>query len=372
MQQEDQILQWIQENPMISQQELAVKAGITRSTVSVHISNLMKKGKIAGRGYIMGGKSYAVVVGGINMDIGGTSYKPLVRHDSNPGQVRMSPGGVGRNIAHNMSLLGMDVRMITALGDDVYAGRIQTSCAGIGIDLSQSIHVKDARTSTYLFIAGDDGEMEMGVADMEIYDSITPEFLSGKLNFLDNAAIVVADTNIPEDSLVFLAENCRAPLFVDPVSTAKAVKIRKILGRIHTLKPNRIEAEMLSGVKIEDRVTLKQCADSLLDTGLERIFISLGADGVYAAGRGGTDGGAVCRKEIEVPCCSGDMVNTTGCGDAFMAALAWSFMEGYDLEQSAKAGLAASAIAMEASGAINPRLNVESLKARAAQGGENR
>ena len=115
-QREVTILQWIQENPLISQQELADRAGITRSSVAVHISNLMKKGYIDGKGYIVRTAPYAVVVGGVNMDIGGTPLAPLVRQDSNPGRVRMSLGGVGRNIAHNMALLGLDVRMITALG----------------------------------------------------------------------------------------------------------------------------------------------------------------------------------------------------------------------------------------------------------------
>ena len=52
-QRERQLLEWIRENPMISQQELADKAGITRSSVAVHISNLMKKGYITGKGYII-------------------------------------------------------------------------------------------------------------------------------------------------------------------------------------------------------------------------------------------------------------------------------------------------------------------------------
>ena len=62
-QRERQILQLIEANPMISQQELAEKLGITRSSVAVHISNLMKKGCIAGKGYVLRSGSYAVVVG---------------------------------------------------------------------------------------------------------------------------------------------------------------------------------------------------------------------------------------------------------------------------------------------------------------------
>ena len=50
---ERQLLEWIRENPCISQQELADKAGITRSSAEVHISNLMRKGYIADRGYLL-------------------------------------------------------------------------------------------------------------------------------------------------------------------------------------------------------------------------------------------------------------------------------------------------------------------------------
>ena len=137
-QRERQILNWIEEDPMISQQELADKAGITRSSVAVHISNLMKKGYITGKGYIVHTAPYVTVVGGVNVDIGGQPSNTLVPQDSNPGTVGMSLGGVGRNIAHNMSLLGLDARLVTAFGDDMNAQKIAASCGELGIDISQS------------------------------------------------------------------------------------------------------------------------------------------------------------------------------------------------------------------------------------------
>ena len=356
-QREAQILQWIRENPMISQQELADKAGITRSSVAVHISNLMKKGYIGGKGYIVRDQPYAVVVGGVNLDIGGTPFAPLVGQDSNPGKVTMSLGGVGRNIAHNMALLGLDVRLLTALGDDMNAQKITTSCIELGIDLSPSLQVPGGSTSTYLFLTDEKGDMALAVSDMAIYDHLTPRYLAAKEALLNNARLVVADTNIPAESLRWLAENCKAPVFVDPVSTAKAVKVKPVLGRLHTLKPNRIEAELLSGVAITDDVSLARCADALLETGLHRVFISLGAEGVYAADHLG--------GRVKVPCLPAEMVNTTGCGDAFMAALAWGWLEGLGLREAALAGEAASAISMEGKETINPDLSVDALRKRA-------
>ena len=357
-QRERQILKWIEENPLISQQELADKAGIARSSVAVHISNLMKQGHIAGKGYIVRTAPYVVVVGGVNLDIGGRPHGELVAADSNPGQVRMSLGGVGRNIAHNMALMGLDVRMLTAFGDDMNAQRIAASCGELGIDISQCLTVPGGATSTYLFITDERGDMALAGSAMEIYKHLTPQLLAQRQTLLNASQAVVLDTNIPAESIQHLADHCTAPLFADPVSTAKAVKLKPVLGKLHTLKPNRIEAELLSGVKITDDASLQKAAETLLDTGLHRVFISLGSDGVFAADRSG--------QQVQLPPLPGAMVNTTGCGDAFMAAITWAYLQGTDLTDTAKAGLAASVIAMESAETINPAMSEDALRQRAA------
>ena len=354
-QRERQILNWIEADPMISQQELANRAGITRSSVAVHISNLMKKGCIAGKGYIVTRSPYVTVVGGMNMDIGGRPYKKLVAKDSNPGAVRMSPGGVGRTIAHNMSLLGLDVRLLTAFGDDVYAQKLAAVCGELGIDISQSPVIPGGHTSTYLFVNDESGDMQLAVSDMDIYDHLTPQVLQSRRQLLDGSQVVVLDTNLPAETVAWVAKNCRAPIFADPVSSAKAEKLRPVLGRLHTLKPNRIEAELLSGVAISDDASLRRAADALLETGLHRVFISLGADGVFAADRSG--------QVLHLPAPEGNIVSTTGCGDSFMAALAWAYLQGSDLERSARAGLAASTITMASADTINPAMSEEALLA---------
>ena len=354
-QRERQVLQLIERDPMISQQALADTLGITRSSVAVHISNLTKKGLIAGKGYVLRSGSYAVVVGGVNMDIGGRSYAPLVDADSNPGLITMSLGGVGRNIAHNLSLMGTDVRLLTAFGEDLYGQRIAASCSELGIDISHALRLAEVPTSTYLYIAGPDGDMAMAMSDMQIADRITPQYLAANLNLLQNAQVVVCDTNIPAESLAYLAENLTVPLFVDPVSTVKAEKLRPILHRIHTLKPNRIEAALLSGVEIKDKEDVPKAAKALLDKGVHRLFISLGADGVYAATE---------KEQLWLSNLPGKMVNTTGCGDAFMAALVWAYLEGTDLKNTALAGLAAGSVAMESRETINPAMSADEIKKR--------
>lgn len=349
---ERQILQWMEEDPLISQQEIARRAGITRSSVGVHISNMMKKGLILGKGYLVQREPYIVVVGGANIDIAGKSFAPLVKRDSNPGTVSMSPGGVGRNIAQNLVQLGQPVKFITAIGQDAYGSQLRASCQEQGIDLSHAMVVPDGATSTYVYISGPDGDMELAISDMQIYEHLTPAFLARKATLIDHAALCVMDTNLTAEAVRYLAENCRCPLFVDPVSTTKAHKLEGLLGKLHTLKPNLLEAELLSGVPIHDEASLEKAAQTLLEKGLKQVFISLGAKGVYCAD---------ATTHFRMPAAPAKVVNATGAGDSFMAAIAWAWRQGDSLVQAARAGTAAAAICIESPETISPALTEKKL-----------
>ena len=330
-QRERQLLEWIRENPMISQQELAEKAGITRSSAAVHISSLMKKGYIAGRGYLLRTDPYIVVVGGVNMDIGAVSHAPLVARDSNPGRVTTSLGGVGRNIAHNLCLLGEHVSMVTVLGQDSFAQSVRENAAAIGLDLTHS-----------------------AVNDMSIYDHMTPDFLRQRLDFINHADLVVVETNLPEASLHWLCQHCTAPLLADPVSTIKAPKLQPVLGRLTALKPNRMEAELLSGVPIHNEADAARAAENLLDTGLQQVYISLGSDGLYAADRQGHTARVVCPKV--------QIANATGGGDAAAAALASCIAHGKTLEETAHLAIGAGALACTSPETIHPGMSWENIQ----------
>lgn len=349
---EKNILQHIQNNPQISQQELADLCGIARSSVAVHISNLMKKGIILGKGYVLRHEPYILVIGGQNIDIYGHPSVAPARFDSTPGTIRISEGGVGHNIATNLSLLGENVKFITAFGDDLNAERLEHSYRKSGIDVSNSLYVAGASTSTYMFITNTDGDMEMAVSDMGIYEALTPQFLETKLQLLRGAALCIIDTNLSEETLQYIAESCTCPIFADTVSTVKSVKLLPIISKIHTLKPNRVEAELLTGVSIVDESSMQQAADKFLELGLSQVFISLGSDGVYAASS---------KQQVKLSGFPATSFHTTGAGDSFMAALAWGYRQGLPLSQSAKAGMAAALVCMESTETVNPNMHAKRI-----------
>lgn len=269
------------------------------------------------------------VIGGANMDVGGQPAAPLRLHDSNPGRVWLRPGGVGRNIAHDLCLLGAEVSLVTALGDDLYGSGLRQSCEALGMDLSMTLTVPGARSSTYLYVTDSAGEMYLGLSDMDVTERLLPASLEQHLPRICASDAVVVDANLSAETLAFLADACPAPLYADPVSSAKATRLRPILPRLAAIKPNALEAEALTGEKDP-----ALAARALLAAGVKRAFISLGADGMLAA-----EG----ERLLRLPCRPCRVVNTNGAGDAAMAALVWAGAKGLDLEQSARAALSAGA-----------------------------
>lgn len=271
----------------------------------------------------------AVVFGGINMDIWGRPDQALVLRDSNPGTVSMRPGGVGRNIAHDLRLLGLDVSLVAALGGDVYADAIIRSCRELGIDLSLAPVFPQRRSSTYLYISDEKGDMELAVSDMEICSALTPEYVSRLLPKLRAGALVV-DANLPEETIHYICNNSPIPVYADPVSTAKAMKLLPVLHRLSAMKPNALEAEKLTGEKDPQRAAL-----SLVEKGVKRVFVSLGSRGMIAADE---------NELLQLPAPLAPVVNTTGAGDAATAAIVLAGIKGLSLRKTAELAQWAGAV----------------------------
>lgn len=295
----------------------------------------------------MNEKCYVAVIGAVNMDICGRPRKKLIFRDSNPGTVRLSPGGVGRNIAHDLRLLGEDVCFVTVFGDDPNGAALRDSCARLGMDLSCAQTLPGVFTSSYLYITDERGEMQLGLSDTDSSARITPDYLSGHLNVINGAAAVVAEGNLPAETLYWIGEHVTPPLFVDPVSVTKAERLRGMLHRIHTFKPNITEGADLTG-----ETEPEQIVSALLEQGVQRVFLSMGSMGILA-GEG--------AERVMLPCLPTRLVNTTGGGDAVMAALVWAHLHDRDLHEAVLCALRAGRCAAEYDGTNNPELSAELL-----------
>ena len=98
------------------------------------------------------------IVGGINIDIEGSPFKPLVPEDSNPGKIRMSFGGVGRNIAENVVRSGGSTAMISVVGEDHMGQSAVQHLKSLGADVSGIETIEGRNSSMYLSASETDNE----------------------------------------------------------------------------------------------------------------------------------------------------------------------------------------------------------------------
>ncbi len=137
-----------------------------------------------------------VVIGGNNVDISATSLAPLVAGDSNPGRVHTGLGGVGRNIAENLTRLGHDVSLIAAFGEDGFAELALSQARRIGLDCSHALRVPAGASCVYICVNGPDGDMAVAVNDMALCERVTPTFLATRMDVVNAADAVVVDANL--------------------------------------------------------------------------------------------------------------------------------------------------------------------------------
>ena len=297
---------------------------------------------------------YVCVVGGANLDIEGRVPGSPLLGDSNLGAVVRSPGGVGRNIADNLTRLDIPTRLITALGRDDNGTWLHDLTAKSGVDLTDSVWSESAPTATYLSVIDGTGEMLIAVNDMAVMDSLDVAALQTRNNTLENAAAIVVDCNLSSECIGQIARTqTDSPLFVDPVSVAKAGRVSPHLASVHTLKPNRAEAALLSGVEISGKGSLKKAANVLLDAGVSHVVISLAADGVFFAN---ADSSGILTVPLQ------SVASVTGAGDALMAGLVSAHLADLDLEDAVRFALAAAVLSAASTSPVASDFSAESIQ----------
>lgn len=297
------------------------------------------------------------VVGGINIDIEGSPFEKLKYHDSNPGRINLAFGGVGRNIAENAARLGGDVAMVSVIGDDQMGKAAKMELEDLGVDTSCIRTLQGRNSAMYLSILDDRKDMELALCDMDIIEAITPAFLEDYRDFIAGSGIIALDGNLSEELLCCCVEMFRGiPVFFDPVSSAKAVKARNCLGGFDSIKPNIIEAEILTGITIDGDEDVRRAADRLLEKGVKRVFITLNRDGVYY--RDSESEGFIR------PADNLKIVSATGAGDSFSATILLGSVQQRKTDEIARMGMAAASIAMESGRAVNREMNLQELLRR--------
>lgn len=328
---ENDVLNHIKDNPYISQTELARKVGLTNSAVASVVSDLVKKEFIQGQAYVLNAEYPIVCIGAANLDRKFFVNEALIHGTSNPIQSAQSVGGVARNIAENLGRLGENVALITARGNDSEWKTISDlSSPFINLDFAE--HIEGQSTGCYTALISNEGEMEYGLADMDIYDYLTPEVLIKQTYILKRAKCIIADLNTPKVSLDFLcayAEKYDIRLVLIPVSGPKMNRLPSNLAPVEWLIVNRDETEAHFNITINSDDELLESAAMWNDAGVSHVIVTNGVKSIAYSSK--NDGGKVYSVIA-----SETVVDVTGAGDSFSSAIVHGWLKGYAIDDVIK------------------------------------
>jgi pseudouridine kinase len=291
------------------------------------------------------------------MDVAAQTATALLAADSTPGRISCTPGGVARNVAENLARLGWQAHLISAVGADAFGGQLLQASRAAGVNMDAVLALPDQRTALYLSLHGPDGDMAYAVNDMDILLALTPQRLQGHADLLARANCWVLDCNLAPPALAWLLGRPQRPaVLVDAVSVAKCTRLLPWLGHIHTLKVNRLEAQVLSGQTIDTVAQAQAAARHLHDQGVAQVVLSLGAMGVcWCDAKGQTGHRAAPPVAVQ---------STTGAGDALLAGLVHGQLTGMALAHSVAFAMACAEITLGSWRANAPDLCPQAVYSR--------
>ena len=352
----DHLYELIRANPFISQQDLAVQLRLSRSAVAGYIAGLIRDRRLLGRAYVLPDNRPIVCLGAANLDRKLRSNATLKMGTSNPARQDESFGGVARNIAENLARLSTPVSLITVIGDDSSGKALLEHAEAAGIDTRGTLRLQGICTGTYTAVLDDHGEMLLALADMALYDSLTPAFLATRQPQRTVGALTVADMNLPEETLKCLladAQRDAIPLVIVAVSQPKMARLPQDLHGLRLLILNQGELETLVGHPLNTDAELLAACRLLQSQGAQDVIVTRGGTGVvYTTAQG--------IAHLDAP--NAHIVDVTGAGDAFSAAVCWSMFHGSeDLLLACRRGLRLSAMTLECEETVCPYLSADIL-----------
>lgn len=293
----------------------------------------------------------AVVVGTTFIDVKGFPFGPLNNRARNLGKVEFCHGGVGRNVAENLGHLGIATSLVSSVTDNAQGREILEALDRIGVKIEHVTLAGEAGMGIWQALLDIDGDVALSVSQMP---DLTPMAGYLRLNWEEifrSAGWVVleVDLNLEIADLVMgAADRLGLPICGVPGNLDLLLKHPELLKRLDVFICNRVEAEMISGHRADSFDTICAAVESLRRVGPRNCLITLGEDGVVAAGPD--------LKPTCFPAARAEVVDTTGAGDSFVAGAVFGLVRGWSLERAVRCGIKTAAWTVSSPGSVNPEV----------------
>ncbi|HLA24691.1 MAG TPA: PfkB family carbohydrate kinase [bacterium] len=294
-------------------------------------------------------RAQVVVIGGVNVDVIATAAGPLMPRASNPGRIRISPGGAGRNIAENLAHLGVATRLLAAVDAHPLAEIAVRQAADAGVDVSGIVRLPGHGSYYAALVA--DGVVEWAVSDMGACEALSAGHLDAESASLQGAEMVVVDANLSPAVIERAAAFTGAGLCVVPVSAAKAARIRRVLRRASLIVLSADEAAALSEMRVASPEDALRAAAALRPGPGSTVVVTMSGRGL----------GWITEGRFWVEALHGRIVDPSGAGDAVAAVAIYAQLTGLEPHRAAELAAAAGAMTISVEGATHPGLSLDAL-----------
>lgn len=284
-----------------------------------------------------------IVIGSSNVDmVVRTSHLPAPGETILGGEFFMNQGGKGANQAVAIKRLGGNLIFMAKLGNDVLGRQSVGYFKKEGIDTRYIALDEDSASGVALISVDDHAENSIVVAsganmllNEQDVDKMLEEMCEGD--------ILLMQLEIPLQTVEYAARKAFGKGVKVVLNPAPARSLPKELFRhLYMVTPNRIEAEMLTGIKIANDADVEKVAEEICAMGVKNVIITLGSKGCLIREEG---------VSYRIDAFKVEPVDTTAAGDTFNGALCVGLSEGMDLKQTAVMASKASSIAVTRMGA---------------------
>lgn len=287
-----------------------------------------------------------ICMGSIIMDIsvkceqfpetGETRYTPY--------PYEVTPGGKGANQAIAAARSGGKVRMLGRIADDLYGYELRENLRQAGIDTDMLIEDKNEKSGVAFVRVNECGDNQI-ICSPGVHAKNTADDVKKGLEMMKEGDILLMTMEFPRDVLmcaVKLAKEKGGFVIVDP-SAAEHYRLDEQMAEyIDIIKPNEVEAEIITGIKVKTREDMERALEFMEEKGISYPLISLGQKGIIYK-----TGGKVCHEQgIAV-----ETVDSTAAGDTFIGALACCLAAGKTIEEAIEYGNKAAAKCVQKMGA---------------------
>ena len=252
-------------------------------------------------------------------------------------------GGKGANQAIAAKRAGAAVRFIAAIGDDDFGKSALQTFAAEGIDTSSIQILADTPSGVAMIFVDAGGENCIGVAS-GANARLTPELLQSQQYAFDDVAVLLMQLETPLETVAAAMQMAAArelPVILNP-APAQALS-KDLLQGLYCITPNETEAELLSGIAVNDEASAIEAAEALRQQGVQNVIVTLGAKGALLCNAAGT---------LFQPAEAVKVVDTTAAGDTFNGVLAAMIANGRSLQSAVETAVRAATMSVQRAGAI--------------------